>query len=192
MTETPDGSVQLEYSPFNDDLTKAEMVEHLVGVHRIMSVRGESLTGSTKVTKDRMIRHHAIVHDVLEGPDRRDDPTALYYYQGQRIAGARREGTNEYHVPVPKVEHTHPPITVPPETMAQAGLARNNEPVSDKPLSTVERKVLKELVDNDFNALKSEMRQFAADAWTQTKREVEAEWAERVGKAPGYAARRWT
>lgn len=199
---TTDAEVMVYPRMDGDEMTKADIAEHLKDVHGVWHINGIALGPKSKITKDEMLSFHERIHERLdEWQANQDDPTYAFYENRGRgrngevwkidnpdevARGFRPHGV--WSVSLPTVLHRHNSITdvTTDEQKAQAAAARNNEPVSDKPLSVQERKVLKELVDNDFNALKSEMRQFAADALTVAKREVEDEWADKVKDAPKY------
>ena len=85
-------------------------------------------------------------------------------------------------------DHEHEQVEQDPEQQKRFEQVLNGA-LPDKPLSASERKVLKELVDNDFNRLKSEMRQFSADALNVALAEVKAEWESKVEDGPRYVAR---
>lgn len=173
------------------DMTKAEIVDHLVEMHGFRSLHGYHLSKNIKVTKDDLIEFHNEQHEVLEHPDARfvqnggfvDQNTGRYL--GVRIIQDPAHGARQANVPV--IDHRHETIMseISAEDLDMAAKARRNEPVSDKPLNAAQRKVLKELVDNDFNALKSEAEQFAADALEARFAELEADWADAQEKVPG-------
>lgn len=169
-----DDAEVLEYPPITDsaEWTKDLILDHIFSAHvpedRVQYgfYIGSNLVraGGTRDTKADLVAWHDQQHN---------DPHATARWSGDRM----------------RIPHVHTPLSVEAtdEQMAMASKARNNEPVSDKPLSVQERKVLKELVDNDFNALKSEMKQFAADSLIATTREIEADWADKVAAAPTFA-----
>ena len=166
--------------PFDDSLSKQEMIEHLVRVHGLNNVRGVamSINGGTKATKEQMIRLHDGIHASL------NDPSVEFRHTGNRY-----DGTKYVHafavgnMLLPLARHDHAVPVVAEIDVARVEAIRNNEPVSEKPLSVQERKVLTELVNNDFSGLKSEMRAFAADQLAHVKAEIEQTRVERVAAA---------
>lgn len=60
---------------------------------------------------------------------------------------------------------------------------------TSRPLNASQRKALKDLVDNDFQALKSEIQQFATDMARQRRDELRAEWAERGADPSSFIER---
>lgn len=186
-----------------DMMTKADIVAHLKDVHGYQEVKGQTLSSNIKVTKDELLKYHEKTHEVLDrlGSDPLVEKEEHWYAGGMRkwavVYDKTKEEAGGYRrhwkakVLIPTVAHRHESIEdiTSDEVKAQAARARNNEPVSDKPLSVQERKVLKELVDNDFNALKAEMRQFAADALASAKAEIGSEWASAANKLSGYVGK---
>jgi len=179
-TETED---KFPAFPFDEDLTKADMVDHLRDVHGINHMDGHYLSKNTKVTKNQLIRAHTKMHVVL------DDPRARAGYPNEHYTGFfDEEVKHQRYTMTPITPHTHEVIVLPENADDMVERAKNNEPVSEKPLSATERRVLTDLVNNDFKALEQEMRQFAADLLKTKLDEIKTTWQERVDAAPAFAS----
>lgn len=179
---------RLEAMPFNDERSKQEMVDHLIRYHGITEINGYTLSGSTKVTKDRMQSFHDHVHEVL------DDPRSVFAYRGNRYEHGGGfgpqfvvEDVQGRSVPLPVQPHTHGLVTLSDEQRAALEQVRDNQRVTGTVTSVQDRKVLTNLVDNDFRGLKQDMRAFAADVLAARKREIDAEWDDREQKIPDFA-----
>lgn len=175
---------RLDIPPFNDDLSKDEMVQHLLEFHA--PVRGRSLSvanhmvssNGTKATKEDLRRWHDAQHEadavvrweVLSNWD----GDKGYYYPVVHIAG---------------VPHQHSAIALNEEQSKVLAAVRSNQKVSGTTLGARDQKVLKELVDNDFGSLKAEMRAFAADTLTAKVADINAEWDRKEKSIPDFATR---
>lgn len=183
---------QVVFPRFTKDMTKQELVDHIREHHGVRSIHGHRVYDRMKMTKEALIEWHDMQHAVLEDPEAKFHPSAGEWrdggYSGLYVRLVEIEGRRAYeqHAFVLKIPHRHESVVsaTTDEQLAAVSKARNNERVSDKPLSVAERKVLKELVDNDFNALKSETQQFAADTFEAKKAEVELDWADAKEKIP--------
>lgn len=81
--------------------------------------------------------------------------------------------------------HTHTSQPISEQEAATVKRVMEGLPV-DKVLPSSERNVLSSLINNDFDALKNEMRQMAADSKAERLRMVDAEWAARRDVGPAY------
>jgi hypothetical protein len=86
--------------------------------------------------------------------------------------------------------HTHTAVNALSQD-AQAELPKGVEDDLglDKPLNASQRKNLKDLVDNDFLALRAEIDQFADDMAQQKRSEIRGEWADRGASADDFVRR---
>lgn len=174
----------LEAQPFDGSMTKDEMVDHIIDVHQHYGhINGKSFGKyGTKVTKDELIRWHERQHEILDA----DELVLLSRYGTLQVQLAHGD---RYDVAVlPTMRHTHLAVAVSEATAEAAASLRAGKKV-DGVLSVTERKVLKEVVDNDFGALKQEMKAFAADTLTSVKDGINDEWDKREKSIPDFAAR---
>lgn len=79
-----------------------------------------------------------------------------------------------------KEPHTH---TAVPQGKADVDLTKGGI------LNSTQRKALKDLVDNDFLALKAEINQFANDMAQQAREKVRAEWAKKGANKEAFMGR---
>jgi hypothetical protein len=179
---------KMNYPALTAENTKAEIVNHLSEVHHRghgFNVSGQHVGDqTTKVTKSQLLTYHERLHKALDSDTRThsdqygrtdmDHWYADFDDNGHKYRASAR---------VPTYDHVHTAAVISDEIREAANRVRNNEPVSDKPLSAQERRVLTELVNNDFAALKAEMQAFAADSLQQTRNEVEAEWQAKIQKS---------
>jgi hypothetical protein len=192
-TTTETETDEIIFPRMTDEMTKKELTDHIREHHGVRAINGFTVSSTMKLTKGELINWHTRQHEVVENPDavfhkdagewRNGKYSGLWTAMYKPSDGGRSYQTNAYPF---LVAHKHDDIisAATEEQLAAASRARSNERVSDKPLSPAERKVLKELVDNDFNALKSETQQFAADALESRKSEVELDWADAKEKIP--------
>ena len=182
---------------FTEELSKQEMLDHLVDYHNLDGVRvaGHVLRKSgCKATKAELVVYHDNLHT------RQDNPNARVDYN-RRVpkrddAGKMLIENGNYHyvhtfwlggAPFPKVRHRHTAITLTAQQRDAVAAVRNNERASAGVLSVRDRKTLTELVNNDFNSLKQEMRAFASDSLAQKVAEINADWDARESKIPDFA-----
>lgn len=189
----------LEAPAFTDEMSKQEMIDHLVEYHGCLGYRvagKEIFKDRTGATKPELLAYHEKMHTAL------DNPSSQLRYRNRRYK--RDENGNvqrwadgrdyvwEYSFtvegfPIPKIRHRHAMVRVSEKDMAALSAVRNNKRAADGVLSVRDRKTLTELVNNDFNALKQEMRAFASDSLTQKIAEVNQDWDEREKKIPDFA-----
>jgi hypothetical protein len=141
--------------PF-EDMTKADMAEHLLQFHNYSIGMSNS-----RWTKESAIAQHSRLHREYD-----------------ENVGNRRSRT---------IEHAHMGIEQSAEQQKRFDAVLNGA-LPEKPLNASERRILKELVDNDFNRLKAEMRQFSADALAAALAEVEEEWKDKGNDGPRYVS----
>lgn len=175
-----------EVTPFSEDaMTKDEMVAHIIQVHnhsRSINNKAISLYGGTKATKQEMVAWHDAAHAILDGPE---DQTVINIW-GQ-VVYVRDDGRGGPGTPLPKIKHTHmASVPLTPEQEGSLRAVRSGKR-AEGVLSVTERKVLTQVVDNDFGSLKQEMRAFAADTLTAKKQEINADWDEREKSIPDFA-----
>lgn len=188
VIEAYEGVQGIDAFPFDGSMSKDEMIDHLVNVHGLREVRGKaiSIQSGTKATKDEMVAYHDRIHQ------RQEDPEAEYHQNGSWYD--RKTDTYEYRFvlggfPVPKVKHVHSVAVVDPELQATAAAIRDNTPIGSKPLSSQEATVLRELIDNDFNGLRQQMRSAASDYLESAKAEINTDWDKREAASKGVAAK---
>jgi hypothetical protein len=169
---------------FTEEMTKDEMIDHLVNVHNVREVAGKAIsnTAGTKATKSEMVAFHQRVHEKQDAPD------AEFNTSGRRYVG--HEYVYVYSLggyPVPEVLHRHSAPVLTPEQAGAIASVRNNKR-ADGVLSAQDRKVLTELVNNDFHSLKQEMKAFAADTLFVKKADINKEWDEKEKSIPDFAS----
>jgi hypothetical protein len=175
-----------------DEMGKVEIVSHILEMHGAEHINGVYLTSKTKLTKEVLILWHNRVHEIIEDPAARYTKDGGYWREDRQSTTGRYEiienGRRVNSANAPLMPHRHANVLseATDDDLAMVSKARNNEPVSDKPLNVSQRKVLKELVDNDFDALKSETQQFASDALEAKKAEIETDWADAKEKVPAF------
>lgn len=96
------------------------------------------------------------------------DTKAQIQWRHDNLHASDDQGSN----PSRLIAHQHVALVV----ASPVGVRRDLTAPLDKPLNASERKALKDLVDNDFAALKQEIRRFASDATTAKRNEVMADW----------------
>lgn len=100
----------------------------------------------------------------------------------------RHEGRRDSFLP--PIPHSHDPVVVPEDL---AGLAEaiteapDNKPVTSKPLSATERKLLSQVLDNDFANLKARMKSMADASLEARQREINADWDAKEARVPDLA-----
>lgn len=171
--------------PFNDDMSKDEMVQHLLEFHQQPGGRGITIhnhgvsSNGTKATKDEMIRWHNNQHE--RGITSAFNVTQKY--------------NGSYYEPVLTISgtlHNHAAIRLNEEQGKVLAAVRDNQKVSGTTLGARDQKVLKELVDNDFGSLKAEMRAFAADSLSAKIADINEEWDAKEKSIPDYATQATT
>lgn len=182
---------EIVFPRMTDDMTKQEITDHIRDHHGVGNIRGIRVTANMKVTKEQLLKWHEKQHAIIEDPKSEFRAHAGIYRHDTgkhsgvwfRLVEGGRYNEDAFAL---LVDHRHEDIIseATDEQLAAASRARSNERVSDKPLSPAERKVLKELVDNDFSALRSETQQFAADAFEAKKAEIELDWKDAKEKIP--------
>jgi len=194
MTDTRTAPTAVDAGPFNDSLTKPQLIEHLRDVHQVYRLRAKSTYGwssqelgpNTKVTKDTMLKHHAKLHEFL---DAQTDQWWIEHPEGSDATIVSDAGYTSITVPA---RHTHSEIV----TAARSGASREEleeraqrilaGEVPDKPMPAAERSVVKQLIDNEFGTLKQQMRELAADTLRGNLEQVEADWKDRRAAAHAY------
>lgn len=177
-------------APFDDLMSKSEMINHLVTVHKLAEAAGKaiSLANGTKATKDELRHYHDRIHARQQAPDAELTLYKTIWTQdnegGRALTGDFRLGG----FPIPTVKHNH--VVVMSEGVSAAAEAiRSNKPIEGgKTMTASERKLLSELINNDFGTLKQEMKAFAADALAAKLAEVNTEWGDKESKIPDYAS----
>jgi len=178
MTDTVEKVV---VKPF-EEMTKAEQVEHLIEIHGINSMYGHHLSAKTKVTKDEMERLHRATHAVMEAPDVQVSANALWLSSD----GQRTRAKN------PNIDHVHEEVkvTITDVQAEQIKAAKEGGQISAKPLSIAERKVLTDLVSNDFKVTEQQIREMAADALQGQIDDLKKERVQKDAKAEKFKAKR--
>jgi hypothetical protein len=178
----------LEMPPFSDDMSKDEMIAHIMDVHQHYGyINGKSFSRyGTKVTKAEMIDWHDHVHEIL-------DSGVLVAREGWargQVAVMVTSGREGLHgtVALPTMPHSHMAVALSQTQEAAAENIRQGKKVEGV-LSVTERKVLTQVVDNDFGSLKQEMRAFAADTLASVKDEINEEWDKKERSIPDFASR---
>jgi hypothetical protein len=177
-----------EAAPFTEELSKQEMVDHLLQVHQMTSVMHNTLYPDgrrVKATKDQLVRVHEAAHKILDAPmDRRwADPG------GRSRVGHYDAGTRTT-TPVPTVEHVHADPAAAPEVRAMLDRAANNEPLvpEGQRLNASERAALTRLVDNDYAALQADLRSLAAATLENDLKQLELDWQDRRRQSQKWQA----
>lgn len=182
----------LEVPAFTDDMTKAEMLEHLVEYHdcRGQRVAGHQITEyGCKATKGELMAFHDRVHLAQDA----GNPSVNYLQRVYKRTTGVSSMQYEYRFtlggfPFPKMRHRHGLVSMTAEqNKAVAAVRSNRRAAGEGILSVQDRKVLTQLVDNDFNALKQEMRAFAADSLAAKVSEINADWDQRETKIADFA-----
>lgn len=171
---------RLDVPPFNDDMSKDEMIQHLLEFHgpaggRAIYVGSHMVSGNgTKATKDDLRGWHDRQHE-----------------SGQIVTwNVTTTYNGSYHEPTVSfggVPHNHAAITLNDEQSKVLSAVRQNQKVSGTTLGARDQKVLKELVDNDFGSLKAEMRAFAADTLSAKISDINEEWDRKEKSIPDFA-----
>lgn len=170
-----------EAAPFTEELTKQEMVDHLMNVHQITSVMRNILhtdARRVKATKDQLVRVHEYAHQIL------DPPASRRWTHGEGRVG-NYDVDNRSTTKVPTVEHVHADPAAAPEVRAMLDRAANNEPLvpEGQRLNAGERAALTRLVDNDYAALQADLRSLAAATLDNDLKQLELDWQDRRKKA---------
>lgn len=178
--------VPVDTVAFTDDLSKGDMIDHLIDTHGLDNfyVGGNVVhRGGTKATKEDLRKFHDAMHS------EQSDPNAVF-----RLWGIWKDGTDEAEFrftlgghPFPAVKHTHMAVDVPDNVTEVAKAIRDNKPIVGKPMNAQERKLLTELVNNDFSGLKQQMRELAADTLASNIAEINADWDAKEKKIPDFA-----
>jgi hypothetical protein len=190
----------LEAPAFTDDLSKDEMIEHLMEYHtgnKYINVAGKQVAPhGTKATKAELMAYHERLHADQDDTYRAEltlHGSSHKIEKGQYVRDEQGRPVIEYRFllgghPLPSIRHTHAAPVIPASLRAAAGAVRNNQRAAGEGvLSVQDRKVLTQLVDNDFNALKQEMRAFAADSLSARQQEINADWDAKEKAIPDYA-----
>lgn len=169
MSETTEKSevIVTEAAPFAD-LSKKQMIEHLIHAHRISRIYGQRLHEGTKITKDDLISEHkryTVVPREYEFLDSNEN--------GYRV---KNLGTGNVFT-LNGIPHVHTVLAATTSDQAIIDAAKSGDAIKVK-MSSSEISRLTKLVDNDFANLKSEMQQFAADMREEKRQEVKAQFAE--------------
>lgn len=172
-----------EAAPFDEGLSKQEMIDHLRNAHGYSQVRGQVLgtAKTTKATKADLERNHTHAHTIL------DLPEGERYKRDYRSTG--QQGHNNWTL-TPTVEHTHlvAPLSEAGTSALEAVRSGTALVVGGKPLPASERTALRQLVNNDFAALKADLQQLAAQSWENERAQLELDWKERKAATAGYIA----
>jgi hypothetical protein len=176
---------KVQAAPLTMSSTKHEILTHLVTVHGIGYVDRQTIYSTNgkydcKASKERLLQVHNTYHETLDASDREVSNGTAYH--------------NRRSAQLPVVEHVHTAAEATglsaseatDEQREAASRVIRGERISDKPLPAGERKVLMELVNNDFDSLEQEMRALAADHLTARKAELKEEWQERRAAAPEF------
>lgn len=198
MSDTTTTEAPVEVEPLNADATKAAIEDHLISVHGFTAPRLSGLTrGIGGRTKANLLRLHEQEHRLINLIAKHGFTMEQVYndrlgYGPQRdalMSDMREQGLRRW-PEKPTVDHVHVALPVSDEVLAAAASltsGRDNTPIAS--LNASERKALKDVVDNDFSMLRSEMRAMGADMKAQRRREVEAEWAERRKAVKDFEAK---
>jgi hypothetical protein len=196
MSDTTTTEAPVEVEPF-EDMSKDDMLRHLTEVHEISDYTlQQAFYRRGGRTKANLTQFHENQHKALdllaefgltiEQVQRR---TMTISTEREVLARMQAEGLRVWPTK-PKVAHVHTAIPVSEAVAAVASAltsGKDNTPIAS--LNASERKALKDVVDNDFSMLKSEMRAMGADMKAQRRREVEAEWAERRASLKTFEAK---
>jgi hypothetical protein len=170
-----------EAAPFTEDLTKQELVDHLLQVHQAGQINGQRVqrdATKVKVTKGELVHWHEHAHRILDAPDDQR------YQHGQAHVGNHavgRQGVTR----LPSVEHVHSDAATAPEVRAMLDRAVNNEPLvpEGQRLNASERSALTRLVDNDYAALRADLQSLAAATLGNDLKQLELDWEDRRQKS---------
>lgn len=174
MTETPEP----KEVPAVEDLTLDQLRDHFRRFH-------ETPWGWSKMKKAKLLEFHVHQHadtdytelEAKEGPWERDPVTNKYPVTIMRPYRLHRHGVAVKNIAAPPSDRV--------EEAAEA--IRNSGPLPK--LNSAERSALKQLVDNDFGQLKTQMQQLAHETKQGRLEAVDAEWADKVKAARGYESR---
>lgn len=192
---------KIEVVALSEANTKQEIYDHLSVYHFGSGFRCAGhwvYNVGTKATKADLLKLHDQAHVVL------DDPERTHRYRAEEDGAvitntwyAKGEQEGYYTSTVtPEIDHIHSlvpaaPLVDPKMRDMADKLISGEERITAKPLSAGERKVLTELINNDFATLKSEMSTFAADSLQATQTEIHAEY-DKVEKSAARLAKRAT
>lgn len=128
------------------------------------------------LTHDQQWAHlrkfHRVPHYRLNTKSRKGEYEAWHYNAHLKGEGIREDHTHGAYVPKGDQPRT------------------DMEPLDpSRPLNASQRKALKDLVDNDFLALRSEIQQFATDMARQRRDELRTEWADRGADPASFITR---
>lgn len=127
----------------------------------------ESSLMNKQEMQDHLSRCHGINVWALRRGEKttKDEMTSIHDRSHNQYAQGAKE---------PRIAHTHTAVPE-PSAKQSAALEKASNPLG-KALNAGERRALKDLVDNDFAVLRSEINQFAHDLLQQRLAEIEAEY----------------
>lgn len=148
-------------------MSKADMAAHLRDYHSLryvyLSGGGMSVRADMKATKMQLVAFHQSLHD---HPER--------FHQSH----------------TDQIPHDHLDVSVNPEIAALADAAINGDKrITSKTLSASDRKLLRELIDNDFATTRSQMKSMAANAQQSRLADVDAEFSAKADKQKSFQAK---
>jgi hypothetical protein len=131
----------------------------------------ESSLMDKKEMQDHLRRCHGVPHWNLRQGDKTTKGEMEVFHQRRHDDAAANPDTSRFR---PALAHTH---TAVPELSDRqvAALEKASNPLG-KVLNAGERKSLKDLVDNDFAVMRTDITQFAHDLLAQRLAEIEAEY----------------
>lgn len=190
-----DPKLQSQFQPF-EAMNKNEQFEHLRKVHNYSNY------WTSKTTKAELESIHNTLHEILDAPEAK--LTFSEHVINDALAGrvpmenvkeslALRTGVStRYTVSLPLVPHTHalvaPDAKVNLDNLSPEMIQdiRDGKKVAVT-LNPTERKVLGQLVENDFKALEQQMRSFATDQTAARLQDIDEDWDSKLARLPDYA-----
>jgi len=170
-----------EAIPFNEDMTKQQMIDHLMDTHQYYSAGGRALRKDAKksgATKADMIRTHDALHATLDSDERHDMGDGYFSLAGRRGR-----------VPAPTVDHVHQDLALAPHVAsAMDDIRSGGALVTGGKLSAGERSALTRLINNDYAALKADLQSLAAQALENDIKQLELDWEDRRVKSKRWLA----
>jgi hypothetical protein len=155
--------------------TIADIKSHLQKYHGFVIYRG--------VRKDELLFKHRVVHaetaEALEPLYQERFPSMRPEERAQRVASQMERNAENNTRMIPHA-HESELLAEPTDQRLLDILKDPDKPLPNTPLTVSERKVLKDLIDNDFRALLRELEQFALEARAAQENEIITEYADKT------------